>query len=220
MGSLKDTSLFWKEMNHRVKGHLQTISSVLALQADASHDEDLKRMLRETQGRIGATAILYEMLSHSEPADQLNIAAYFQKLINELSRIYRFQGNAVDVIVEAPNCAWSTDIALPCGLILNELICNALDHAFPRQIGQVRINLSSANQKWLLTVKDNGKGIAIADVEHAQTLGLQIVTALVRQLRGTIEIHGGSGTEINLAFPFSSSAPGEISAHTANEKFA
>jgi PAS domain S-box-containing protein len=204
-----------KEIHHRIKNNLQVISSLLDLQAEKFNNrEDIKdsevlEAVRESQDRVISMALIHEELYKGGGLDTLNFSSYIEELAENLFRTYRL-GNA-DLSLKMDleeNIFFDMDTAVPLGIIVNELVSNSLKHAFTDLKGEIRIQLrregkSDKTQESIfnLTISDNGKGIPESiKLESLESLGLQLVSALVDQLDGKIELKGTHGTEFRITF--------------------
>ena len=214
--SLQEKVALLNEVHHRVKNNLQVITSLLRLEAGRSNQPDTKVVLKEMQGRIRAMALLHETLYRSGTFASVDLGGYLKQLATQA---FRAQSNGLvrlNLLLDPVQV--SMDVATPCGLLVNELITNALKHAFvPGQDGELRIELNNLpatrNQptRWCLQVRDNGVGLPTDFEERrAQSLGLQLATDLAQQLGSTLEVvsEPGAGTTFSVAF-----ALGMLSAH-------
>ncbi len=195
--------LFLKEIYHRVKNNLQIVISLLSLQSQKIDDRKVKEFFNESQNRIKSMAFIHEKLYKIKDLAGINFKEYIQDLTSNLFRSYGVNPGNINLKLDIVDVILDLDTALPCGLIVTELVSNALKHAFPSgRKGEILIKLSSDyNEKYTLTIKDNGIGLpADIDIQKANTLGLQLVTNLVKQLKGTIEVEKRNGTEINIYF--------------------
>lgn len=195
-----------REIHHRVRNNLQLISSLLGLQAGSTDDERVKVILSESQDRIRSMALIHERLTQSSQIGGSGYATYIRDLVEHLAKSYAGASGKVEIVAELEEIALPTDSTLPVGLITNELLTNALQHAFPAdRAGRVRVALSrtaDAEPTVVLCVEDNGVGLPPGvDPGDSATLGFRIVAALVRQVRGTMEVVRGEGTRFRLAFP-------------------
>ena len=200
-GALKEKEVLLREVYHRVKNNLQIISSLLGLQANTIADEAVRSLFEESQRRIQAMSLVHQKLYDSEDLASIDTSTYLQSLIGDLARIYDPEGLiAFDIQAESE---MNIDTAIPCGLILNELVSNAFKYAFPgTQPGQIRVILRpEAENRWLLVVQDNGVGIP-SDIEIGQTdsLGLTLVHDLASQLEGSVQVDRAQGTMFTIHF--------------------
>jgi PAS domain S-box-containing protein len=204
--SLEEKVILLKEIHHRVKNNLQVISSLLNLQARTVEDPETLEVLRDSRNRVRSMALIHEKIYRSHDLAKVDFADYIQNLASFLIRSYRSQSASVALTVDADGVFLAIDIAVPCGLIINELISNALKHAFADgRTGEIQVTLRpNGNQHMTLTVSDNGVGFpAELDFRETDSLGLQLVNTLVRQIDGTIELHRDGGTRFEIAFAVS-----------------
>lgn len=207
--SLKEKEVLLRELHHRVKNNLQVISSLLDLQSEDVKDQQAYEVFLEAQNRIRSMAHIHEQLYQSSNLAELNVLSYIEQLVHTLLQSYgktnilpqiRIDGVALDI-----------DTAVSCGLIVNELISNALKYAFPSMASsgeasqnEILVALSQNDDRMLsLVIRDNGIGLSNMRFDEPQSLsfGLRLVKMLVRQLRGTIDIDGSRGTCVTIAFP-------------------
>ena len=193
-----------KEIHHRVKNNLQVISSLLALQAGAANDPHTRSLLRESQDRIRSMALIHEKLYQTGAERGVSFAEYAKDLAAQLRHSYAGDSEAVEVDVDVAEMSLDMDLSVPCGLIINELLSNALKHAFPGgRKGRVRLGLRRGEGNTLvLTVSDDGIGFPPdIDVRAPRTLGLRIVNILAAQIRGSLDLATEGGTTFTLVFP-------------------
>ena len=198
-----------KEIHHRIKNNLQVISSLLDLQADKFNDTKVIEAFRESQSRVISMALIHEELYKEEGTDTLNFSEYLKMLANNLFQTYILSSKNILLNMDLEeNVLINMDTAVPLGIIVNELVSNSLKHAFPgRDKGEIRIKLhkeerdSEKSAFFTLTVSDDGVGIPEnIDIEKLDSLGLQLVTSLVDQLDGVLELKRDNGTEFTLRF--------------------
>jgi PAS domain S-box-containing protein len=195
-----------KEIHHRIKNNLQVISSLLDLQAEKFEEEKVKEAFREGQNRVISMSLLHEELYKGEGTDTLDFSVYLQKLAENLFSTYNLYSKNVRLSMDLEDTVFlDMDTSVPLGIIVNELISNSLKHAFQgRQSGEIRIKLNRDECKstaFILSISDNGVGIPEnLDIEDLESLGLQLVTTLVDQLDGELEINRNNGTEFTVRF--------------------
>jgi two-component sensor histidine kinase len=203
--ALRDRKLFLKEAHHRIKNNLQIIASLLSLQASYIKDPDICEMFSESQERVRSMALIHEMLYQSDRMGEIDFAAYVWGLSDQLIHSYGIQASRVTLQLHLDNLWLDVNKAVPCGLILNELISNAFKHAFPDgREGSISVEVSSAEPPLQVTivVRDDGIGMPVdLDLANAQTLGLQLVYTLIEQLDGRLECDRHEGTKFTLTFP-------------------
>ncbi|MCP4136747.1 MAG: hypothetical protein GY754_37605 [bacterium] len=204
--SLKEKEVLLKEIHHRVKNNMQVISSLLALQADYIRDDYDRELFNESHNRIHTMALVHEKLYQSNNMASINFAEYIVELSENLFQFYHIDRSLIDFKVDVNNIFITIDTAIPCAQIINELISNSLKYAFPNnRQGLISISLLKKNienkEKHFLTVRDNGIGIpGTIDFEKTETLGMQMVMALARQLKGVVELNREDGTGFTITF--------------------
>ena len=201
--SLEEKELLLKEIHHRVKNNLQIISSLLNLQSAYLKEPQSIEQFKESQFRVRAMALVHEKLYQSKNLARIDFGSYTRDLTTNLLRVYRNNSNTVSLDVIADDIALDIDTAIPMGLIINELITNSLKFAFPAgQRGKISIELrrDDGHQVTLL-FRDNGMGLEKdLDFRNTESLGLQLVNALTKQLDGTIELDTKGGTAFKITF--------------------
>ncbi len=193
-----------KEIHHRVKNNLQVISSLLDLQARASKDERTAAVLRESRTRLHSMSLIHEKLYRSGDSSGIPVPEYVRDLIANLRKSFAVDSETVKLTVDAEDVSLDMDVAVPCGLIINELVSNALKYAFPRgRKGEVRIDFHRGEGRlFALRVSDNGVGMPPeVDARAPATLGLRIVNVLAGQLKGALEVERNGGTALTVTFP-------------------
>jgi PAS domain S-box-containing protein len=208
--SLHEKEVLLKEVHHRVKNNMQVISSLLNLQSEYIKDETVVRVLRESQNRVKSMALIHEKLYQSRNLAIIDFGEYVRELSTQIFRSYGMISNKVSLQVTVENVSLGVDRAIPCGIILNELVSNALKYAFPNgNGGRVTLVLrENPPGRIELQVGDDGVGIPEGvEVETAETLGLSLVRMLTEQIQGRLESRNGSpsaderrGTLFTLSF--------------------
>jgi two-component sensor histidine kinase/HAMP domain-containing protein len=200
--SLEEKEVMLKEIHHRVKNNLQVVSSLLNLQSRQIRDRAALEMFTESQNRVKSMALIHEKLYQSEDLARVDFTEYARNLSEYLFRAYDVNGN-VELDVEAGDVKLGINSAVPCGLIVNELVSNSLKHAFPNgSRGRISIRCYRSEKKRpVLVVGDDGAGIPDQiDVERTDSLGLQVVSTLIHQLSGTLELDRSNGTRFTITF--------------------
>ena len=201
--SLKEKEMLLKEIHHRVKNNMQVISSLLNLQSGRMlHPADVD-LVKESQNRVYSMSLIHEQLYQSKNLAEIDFQSYTEELVSFLSEIYLSPEDRVDITVRAEGIYLGVDKAIPCGLIVNELVSNSFKYAFPGRPKQGRIQLTMNSGKgYLLTVEDSGIGLGekLEDLK-GRGLGYQLVEALSQQMMGDLEIESGEGLRITVTFP-------------------
>lgn len=201
--SLQEKEVLLREIHHRVKNNLQVISSLLNLQVSAESSAKIRRELAESQSRIQSMALVHQLLYESRDLGHIDFTDYLRKLSMRLLGTYSVGPARIDVVVRGESLPLEIDRAISCGLIVNELVANALEHAFPNgRSGLVEISVARDGSQVLLTVRDDGVGVPPEyTVDRVGTFGLQIARTLTAQLEGTFDIRREAGTFVQIAFP-------------------
>ena len=201
--SLEEKVVLLQEIHHRVKNNLQVISSLLYLQAGKLQDPQMLDILRDSQNRVKSMALIHEKLYQTKDLARIDLAIYIHNLTNYLFRSYAANLDLIRLHVQADQIFLGIDTAMPCGLIINELVSNALKHAFlADQSGEIQIKLyQTPERRFTLSIADNGVGFpAHIDFQNTSSLGLQLVNTLVDQLDGVIELQREGGTTFTIQF--------------------
>jgi two-component sensor histidine kinase len=202
--SLQDKEVLLKEIHHRVKNNLQIISSLLSLQANLVQDSSSREALRESQNRVHSMALIHEKIYQSENLSEVNLATYIETLVNTLVHTYQRANQNIQINILAEKVTLGINNAVPCGLILNELISNSLKHAFPfGEAGVIVVRSFTDSQGMInLEITDDGIGIpANIDPDNSSSLGLLLVKTLVTQLGGEIILSRlDRGTKFSIIF--------------------
>ena len=203
--SLQEKEVLLKEIHHRVKNNLQVISSLLDLQSIQVKEPKMLEMFRDSCNRVRSMALVHENLYQSKNYAKVNFSEYIETLIMNLFQVYRVNNDRINLEQEIDVVALNIDTAIPCGLIINELVSNALKHAFSdKKQGTISILFKVDEAKhYTLIVRDNGIGLRSSfNIDSLNTLGLQLVDILTNQLEGTLEIDRRIGTEFRIKFPY------------------
>ncbi len=200
--SLGEKEVLLKEIYHRVKNNLQVISSLFDLQLDHIDDDKARAAIKTNQNRIGLMAIIHEQLYQSPDLSMISFPGYIRNLIMSLFESYGVDYDRVAFEVGGDDVYLSIDAAIPCGLIINELVTNSLKHAFPQgEKGVISIEISAINDRYLLTVSDRGIGIPEhIDLRKSGGLGWQLINLLIDQLNGSIRRQSEKGASFRIEF--------------------
>ncbi len=205
--SLKEKEVLLKEIHHRVKNNLQVISSVLRLQSDYIKDEQVLALFKDSQNRIRSMALIHEKLHQSSNLLKINFDDYVRDLADNLMRSYAASSQTATLRTAATGVWLNIDTAIPCGLIINELVSNALKHAFPSPSSSNEILVEiipMSDDRFTLTVQDNGIGFpSDLDFRDTESLGLELVCIFTEQLEGTIERDQTQATGTTFTITFS-----------------
>lgn len=200
--SLNEKEVLLKEVHHRVKNNLQVINSLLNLQAYEVTDPGLLQVLRESQGRIRSMAMVHEQLYSANNLAGVDFREYLTRMSAQLLRTTEAPG--IRCTVEGDHLPLAIDAAVPCGLIVNELISNALKHAFNgREGGMITVCFRRTGASMLeLSVSDDGVGVPPdLDIDTAESMGMTLVNSLVRQIHGTLVLGREGGSRFVIRFP-------------------
>ncbi|MDO8870114.1 MAG: PocR ligand-binding domain-containing protein [Methanobacteriaceae archaeon] len=200
--SLEEKEVLLREIHHRVKNNMQIISSLLNLQKQCVEDELANEVLVESQNRVKSMAMIHEKLYRSRDLSHIEMADYVESLVKELFYSYAVKIGLINPILDIDDITLNMETAVPCGLLISELVSNSLKHAFPEgREGEIRVSLKKFHDKYELTVSDNGVGWPDdLDFKNPDALGLQIVHSLVGQLEGDIHLDKSQETEFKLIF--------------------
>jgi PAS domain S-box-containing protein len=200
--SLEEKTALLKEVHHRVKNNLQVMASLLNLQERNVRNPAALMALRDTQSRIRSMALLHEALYRDRNVGRVNCHAYLGHLLAHLMQTVGGEAGRIRLEQSVAPIELDLDEAIPCGLIVNELVSNAIKHAFPgERPGRIAVEMQSGEGgRVVLTVSDDGVGPTPAGAEAEETLGMNLVQGLVRQINGTLEHEGPPGTRVRIVF--------------------
>ncbi len=201
--SLREKEVLLQEIHHRVKNNLQVINSLLRLQSEHVPDESNRQMFAEAQSRVQAIAGIHELLYRSPDLARVDFSVYLNRLVRNLFSFYGIDEDRIHLAINVNHSNLEVSQAIPCGLIVNELVTNSLKHAFPRgRHGTATVSLDCAGQACILVVDDNGVGLPEGfDWKHGDSLGLQLVQTLVKQLDAIVHLDRRAGTRFEISFP-------------------
>jgi|SRR5579871_472250 len=202
--ALAEREVLLHEIHHRVKNNLQIISSLLRLQSSTA-PLGVISALQESRNRIEVIAELYEHLYRSENLSRVRFSAYAKQLISKLVAMFQLTPETIDVTLDAKSIELDPQTTVLCGLILNELLTNSVKYAFPDgESGKIEIRVYAKDQETVvLSIHDNGVGLSPSelDTQYANALGIKLVRALTRQLKGTMSVANENGTTVRIEFP-------------------
>ena len=200
--SLREKEVLLKEIHHRVKNNMQVISSMLNLQAAFISDPRALEVFRESENRVRSIGLIHERFYQSKDLSRIVFGEYVYNLAANLFHSYGVRSGDIRLRINAENVFLNVDTAIPCGLIINEIISNSLKYAFPANgKGAIYVELRAANSKFVLIVGDDGIGLPQeVDIRNDKTFGLQLVATLIDQIAGTVEIDRVGGTTFKIEF--------------------
>jgi two-component sensor histidine kinase/PAS domain-containing protein len=200
--SLREKDVLLKEVHHRVKNNLQVISSMLSLQAMSLLDPGMRSQLLESQNRIQAIALVHENLYRSEQLSHIAFGEYAEALVNDLAHVHSASDRNITATLQMDDVRLGVDAAIPCGLMLNELVSNAFKHAFVGSAaGTIEVRLTRANRRLTLSVADDGIGLPPGlEPRRSATLGFDLVFTFAEQLEADVKIETGAGTRFIISF--------------------
>ena len=201
--TLAEKQVILQELHHRVKGNLQTISSLLALQLRGLGDSAAREALTETRGRVAALAMLHEMLYRTSDAASVHMLDYIRSLVRQILRTQSTAGDRIETSIEGDDVVLDADKAIACGIIVHELVSNSLKHGIPDdRAGRITVTLQKVNaDAACLRVSDNGLGIPDM-LQEGGSMGLELVKSFARQLGARLEVERTDpGTRVSITFP-------------------
>ena len=201
--SLREKEVLLQEIHHRVKNNLQVISSLLDLQSQRINDKTTLEMFQESQNRIKLMALVHETLYEYKNFAKINFSAYLKSLTIYLFRAYKIETSHITLELDFDEIYLNLDKAVPCGLIISELVSNSLKYAFPNQTnGKIRISVNCDEDGYIqLIIRDNGVGFPINwNFNSINSLGLQLVNVLINQIEGTLEFNNSQGVQFKISF--------------------
>lgn len=203
--SLREKELLLKEVHHRVKNNMQVISSLLNIQAESVGDEVFASLLGESQQRIKSMSLIHENLYQSENLLEIDFEDYIKMLANSLCRFHSIPGVSINLDIDVVDVSLDLETAVPCGLIINELVSNALKHAYKgcgRTHGTISISFRHDGCRYVLEVKDDGEGLPEEfTLAGTSSMGMEIVSILTQQLDGRLCFNNQGGAAFQISFP-------------------
>jgi two-component sensor histidine kinase len=203
LASLKEKEVLLKEVHHRVKNNLQVISSLLSLQAQHTRDVSARRLFADSQSRVQSIALVHEALYRSKDLARIRLDEYVHNLVERLFHAHSGPGDQIRASLDLSGVELSVGRAIPCGLIINELVTNALKYAFPDgRLGTVEVALRHVDAKIELVVGDDGVGLPPeVDPRGTASLGLDLVLTFAEQLEAEVDVQRQYGTRFCFRFP-------------------
>ena len=202
--SLQEKEVLLNEIHHRVKNNMQIVTSLLKLQSQSIKDKRSLELFLNTQNRVRSMALIHEKLYKTEDFSKIDFGEYIRNLTAHLLISYHILPSQIKINVNIKDIVFNINVAIPCGLIINELVTNSLNHAFSNsREGKIKVSIiRKGTNGYLLVVKDNGKGLPseAIELEDPTTLGLQLVSSLVSQLKGTLQYRYKEGAVFSIEF--------------------
>jgi PAS domain S-box-containing protein len=201
MASLEEKEVLLREVHHRVNNNMQIISSLLNIQSNYTDDPETNHVLRDSRNRIRSMAMIHEKLYVSNKLSKIDFSGYVKSITSNLLQNPEVNPDLIKINVDVDDFSIGMETAVPLGLIINELVTNSIEHAFPQGKGDINLNLHKNGENFLLTVRDNGLGLPEGlDPKKVKTLGLTLVNSLVEQLNGSMEVEVECGTTFKIIF--------------------
>ncbi len=200
--SLNEKNNLLQEIHHRVKNNMQIISSLLNLQKQYVNDDEAVNVLQESQNRVKSMAMVHEKIYLSDDLAHINFGDYIQSLVSNLFYSYTVDKSRIKSVLKIDDVNLNIETAVPCGLIISELVSNGLKHAFPNEMeGRILISLKANGDKYELIICDNGIGLPKGlGINNLKSLGLLLVKNLTDQIDGRIYVNNNHGTEFKIVF--------------------
>lgn len=200
--SLEEKEVLIREVHHRVKNNMQIISSLLNLQSQFVDEPFTQNILKESQGRVKAMAMIHEKLYQSHDLSRIQFRNYLEKLVSDIMYSYRTDKDLIGLFIQVEDREIGMETAIPLGLIINELVTNSIKYAFPHgEKGNITVKLKTEGDKNILILADDGVGLPEhIKPDNTNTLGLQMVDSLVKQLDGEIDLDCNHGTKYTITF--------------------
>jgi two-component sensor histidine kinase len=191
-----------KEVHHRVKNNLQIISSLLNIQASKSNNQEVIEELNESKQRILSIALTHEFIYKSGTLAYIQMPDYLEQLIEQLKYLFNSEKNRINVFLNIEMVAFEMDVALPIGLMVNEIVSNSFKHAFDSEGGEIHVQMTRNETQFCLTLSDNGKGFDPSKRNEIESnhIGLELIDSLVDQINGNINMHNVKGTTFEIFF--------------------
>ncbi len=198
--NLKENEILMAEIHHRVKNNLAVISGLLEMEGSKADDIHTERILKNSQLRIHSMATVHEMLYQSQSFNKLSFDDFVSKIAYSIQEVYAVESSRIRLKLDVSEVQLNVNQAVPCGLIINELLTNAFKHAYPdERTGVIKVSLREHGDKIYIRVKDNGTGIS-DDLEKQESLGFTLIKILAKQIGAKINVNGENGTDIFLNF--------------------
>lgn len=201
--SLNDREVLLKEIHHRVKNNLQTITSLINMQTNYIDDEKIKSYLSDTANRIQMLGLIHKDLYQNDDFMNVGLRKYLMNIADQLSSFYSAMNENIQLLLDVDEIVLNMDMAIPFGLIVNEVVSNCFKYAFPdNRSGEISLIFKKqSDSKYKMVIRDNGIGISEdVDFDKKTGLGLRLIKLLTKQLNGTVSIVNNNGTEFHFMF--------------------
>lgn len=199
--SLQEKDFLVREVHHRVKNNLQIVSSLLNLQINKTQNEEIREALAEARQRIVSIAFVHRLLYRNKELTIIPVKEYFESLLQQLSETFSDKHSEIVMNKDIADISMDLDRSIPVGLIINEIVSNAYKHAFPNRKGMINISFKEINGLYELRISDNGVGFAgDADIENADSFGLEIIKILTEQINGKMLFENTQGVSFTITF--------------------
>ena len=200
---LKERDVLLKEINHRVKNNMQIIYSILNLQSLKIKDKNALNLLEESKGQIKSMLLVHERLYNFNDLSKIDFGEYIDELVEGLFNLYLIDKTRITKKIETENIYLNINKAIPCALIINELVSNSFKYAFPdNRKGEVAVSIKMKEDNYELIISDDGVGISKKNnLEIINSLGFELVDSLIKQIYGHMEVGGAPGTKYIIKFP-------------------
>jgi PAS domain S-box-containing protein len=199
--SLEEKNILLKEIHHRVKNNLQIIVSLFNLQSSYLQDKASHKILKEGQDRIRSMALIHDRFYQSDGTSRIDFDDYIKRLCDTIMQSQGAKPEKIHLKIDSDKISLDIDTAVPCGLIINELVSNAIKHAFDDKGGEIMVTFKKQNDLFVLSVADNGKGLPDEiDFMAADSLGIQLVNVLSDQIDGKVTVENNQGLKVTIAF--------------------
>ncbi len=200
--NLREKEILLAEIHHRVKNNLAVISGLLELEGNNAENDHTKRILKNSQLRIHSMATVHEMLYKAKDFNKLSFDDFISEMVSTIQEVYTIEPSNIETILRVSDVHLNVNQAVPCGLIINELVTNAFKHAYPEgKSGPIYVILREQDNNIFLQVKDEGVGLpAEFELDKIDTLGFMLLKVLAKQLSAEVKVEGQMGTEVSIVF--------------------
>ncbi len=202
--NIKEKEILIREIHHRIKNNMQVISAMLQLQAAEIGDDKLTAILEEAQARVDSMSRVHQMMYRTKDLEHIDMKKYLEELIHSLKALYPLDSSDITIISDSKDVFLNLNQSIPAGLIINELISNAVKHAFPKNKGgTITVHLEKNKDQVMIQVSDDGIGLPDNfDIHSVESMGLEIVNLLTDQLKGSVKVASSNkGTQFSITFP-------------------